>query len=90
MVVDDAVVMRKMITEVLSRDPQLEVIGTVFPDSLLGLLLYATVQRNEAIDGGYQIGIEFFKMPESCRTLLARFILEAQARERQRQLNVDD
>jgi c-di-GMP-binding flagellar brake protein YcgR len=62
----------------------------VFPDSLLGLLLYATVQRNEAIDGGYQIGIEFFKMPESCRTLLARFILEAQARERQRQLNVDD
>ena len=26
--VDDAVVMRKMITEVLSRDPQIEVIGT--------------------------------------------------------------
>ncbi len=62
----------------------------VFPDSLLGLLLYATVQRNDTIDTGYQIGIEFIKMPESCRTLLARFILEAQARERQRQLNADD
>ncbi len=61
----------------------------VFPDSLLGLLLYATVQRNEAVEGGYQIGIEFIKMPESCRTLLARFILEAQAQERQRQLNAD-
>ncbi len=56
----------------------------VFPDSLLGLLLYANVQRNDVIEDGYQIGVEFFKMPESCRTLLARFILEAQARERQR------
>jgi hypothetical protein len=61
----------------------------VFPDNLLGLLLYATVQRNEPLERGHQIGIEFIKMPESCRALLARFILEAQAQERQRQLNAD-
>lgn len=61
----------------------------VFPDSYLGLLLYARVQRCEAAANDYQIGIEFFKMPESCRTLLARFVLEAQARERQRQIGHD-
>jgi c-di-GMP-binding flagellar brake protein YcgR len=59
----------------------------VFPDSRLGMLLYASVQRNDAINGRFHIGIEFFKLPESCRTLLARFILEAQARERQRRLD---
>ncbi|UTW13635.1 PilZ domain-containing protein [Marinobacterium rhizophilum] len=61
----------------------------IFPHSLLGLLLYATVQRNEALEGEHLIGLEFIKMPESCRTLLARFVLEAQAQERQRQLNAD-
>ncbi|WP_020679742.1 PilZ domain-containing protein [Marinobacterium rhizophilum] len=59
----------------------------IFPETLLGLLLYAIVQRSEAVDGGHKIGIEFFNMPESCRTLLARFVLEAQARERQLNAN---
>ncbi|SEF99057.1 PilZ domain-containing protein [Marinobacterium lutimaris] len=56
----------------------------VFPDNGLGLLLYAEVQRCSAIDEGYELGVSFMKMPESCRTLLARLILEAQAKERQR------
>lgn len=55
----------------------------VFPDNGLGLLLYAEVQRCAEAEGGYELGVAFMRMPESCRTLLARLILEAQARERQ-------
>lgn len=56
----------------------------VFPDNGLGLLLYAEVQRCSEIDAGYETGVSFMQMPESCRTLLARLILEAQSKERQR------
>ncbi|MGB2131300.1 MAG: PilZ domain-containing protein [Marinobacterium sp.] len=57
----------------------------VFPDSLLGLLLYARVTRCQSrVDAsGHEIGVEFLRMPESCRTQLARLILEAQAKQRQ-------
>ncbi|WP_432695371.1 PilZ domain-containing protein [Marinobacterium sp. YM272] len=58
----------------------------VFPDNGLGLLLYAEVQRCAKVDGGHEIGVAFLRMPESCRTLLARLVLEAQARDRQEQL----
>lgn len=58
----------------------------VFPESHLGLLLYARVQRCDPMPGGFHIAIEFFKLTESCRTLIARYVLEAQARERQRKL----
>ncbi len=57
----------------------------IFPDNGLGLLLYARVQRCLAAESGYDIGVSFMKMSESCRTLLARLIIEAQARERKRQ-----
>ncbi len=56
----------------------------VFPDNGLGLLLYAEVQRCSEVDDGYELGVSFMLMPESCRTLLARLILEAQAKDRQR------
>lgn len=57
----------------------------VFTESRLGLLLYARVMRCSAIKAGdeYEIGVEFLRMPESCRTQLARLILEAQAKQRQ-------
>jgi c-di-GMP-binding flagellar brake protein YcgR len=61
-------------------------IKLIFPENGMGLLLYARVQRCEAVADHYEIGIEFLKMPESCRTLLARLILEAQAKERQAHL----
>ncbi len=54
----------------------------VFPESSIGLLLYAQCCRCDAIeDGSYLTSVEFIKMPESCRTILARQILESQARE---------
>ncbi|KEA62001.1 hypothetical protein ADIMK_3662 [Marinobacterium lacunae] len=62
-------------------------IKLVFPENSLGLLLYAEVQRCEKKEEAFDIGIAFRKMPESCRTLLARLIIEAQSRERQAQLN---
>ncbi|MDF2180812.1 hypothetical protein [Neptuniibacter sp. CAU 1671] len=56
----------------------------VFPESCLGLLLYAKCLRCTPTDPeGYTIAAEFIRMPENCRTLLARQILESQARERQ-------
>lgn len=59
----------------------------VFPEAEMGLLLYARVQRCSMVGEGSDIGIEFLKMPESCRIQLARLILETQARERKQYLN---
>jgi len=59
----------------------------VFPEGEMGLLLYARVQRCSPLSDGADIGIEFLKMPESCRIQLARLILETQARERKLYLN---
>ena len=59
-------------------------IKLVFPESCLGLLLYGQCCRCQELgDGEYLIGVEFIKMPESCRTILARQIFESQARLRQ-------
>jgi len=58
----------------------------VFPESCLGLLIYAQCCRSQALDdGGFMIGIEFIKMPESCRMILARQIFESQARLKKQQ-----
>jgi len=57
----------------------------VFPQACTGLLLYARVQRCAPIQDGFNIAIEFFKLTESCRSLIARHILEAQAKQRQLQ-----
>lgn len=62
-------------------------IKLVFPENSLGLLLYAEVQRSEAKEDRFDIGIAFRKMPESCRMLLARLIIETQSRERQAQFD---
>lgn len=57
----------------------------VFPESCLGLLIYAQCCRSEAMaDGSYLTGVEFIKMPESCRMILAREIFDSQARQRQK------
>lgn len=56
----------------------------VFPESCLGLLIYAQCCRSEAMgDGSFLTGVEFIKMPESCRMILAREIFDSQARLRQ-------
>lgn len=64
-------------------------IKLVFPDSLLGLLLYARVTRCHSLTDtqGHAVGAEFLPMPENCRTQLARLILEAQAKQRQHSLD---
>lgn len=54
----------------------------IFRENGLGMLLYACVQRCAQADDGYEVAIAFLKMPESCRTQLARLIFEAQVRER--------
>lgn len=60
-------------------------IKLVFPESCLGLLLYGQCCRSQLLDdGGYLTGVEFIRMPESCRTILARQIFESQARQRQK------
>jgi len=55
----------------------------IFPESGIGLLLYARVQRCDPFGSEFELALSFLKMPESCRTLLARLIIEAQAKERQ-------
>lgn len=64
----------------------------VFPSSHLGLLLYAKVVR--CVDEGdnqFDIGVHFLKMPERCRTVLAKTIIQAQVRQRRLEDNeVDD
>lgn len=58
----------------------------VFPDSCIGLLLYATCLRSTAqADGRYQTSAEFVQMPENCRMILARQIFESQARQRKQE-----
>ncbi|WP_299179046.1 PilZ domain-containing protein [uncultured Neptuniibacter sp.] len=61
-------------------------IKLIFPESCIGLLLYAQCCRSDLMgDGSYLTGVEFIKMPESCRMILARQIFESQARQRQRE-----
>ncbi len=56
----------------------------IFPESCIGLLLYAQVCRliPEA-NGEYHIGVAFTRLPESCRQILARQIFASQTLARQ-------
>ncbi len=66
-------------------------IKLIFPDSCVGLLLYAKTCRSEPMaDGSYMVGVEFVKMPENCRMILARQIFESQARIRKQQAESED
>lgn len=66
-------------------------IKLIFPDSCMGLLLYAQCCRSDQMaDGSYLTGAEFVKMPESCRMILARQIFESQARQRKKQAEEDE
>lgn len=58
----------------------------VFEETFSGLLLYGQVLycSEKSDDGQHQIGVEFSDMPESSRMIVARYILNSQARERQR------
>lgn len=59
----------------------------IFTEPRLGLMLYARVTRVDQRAEGFEVAAEFLRMPESCRTQLARMILEAQAQQRQQELN---
>lgn len=60
-------------------------IKLIFPESCIGLLLYAQCCRNDLMgDGNYLTGVEFVRMPENCRMILARQIFESQARQRKK------
>jgi hypothetical protein len=67
----------------------LMLVKLIFPDACLGLLLHANVQRCEAIEEGFDIGISFLRMPETCRTQLARLIIESQTHEIKTHQHVD-
>lgn len=55
----------------------------IFPNDSLGLLLYSEVIRCEEESSGWIISVKFLKMPERCRSVLARTIMHAQRRHRQ-------
>lgn len=60
----------------------------VFPESCIGVLIYAQCCRcDEMGDGSFVTSVEFVRMPESCRMILARQIFESQARERKKLAN---
>lgn len=54
----------------------------IFPSDALGLLLYAEVVRCEPQGKRFEISINFLKMPERCRSILARTLMRAQMRQR--------
>lgn len=62
----------------------------IFPETCIGLLLYAKTCRCILLDNGlYKIGIEFIHLPENCRVLLARQVMLLQTRLRQMELSSD-
>lgn len=54
----------------------------VFPNDSIGLLLYGEVVRCEPSGDQFEIGVHYLKMPERCRSILARTIIRAQMRQR--------
>lgn len=54
----------------------------VFPSDSIGLLLYAEVVRCVASGERFEIAVNYLKMPERCRSVLARTIIRAQMRQR--------
>ncbi|WP_415894257.1 PilZ domain-containing protein [Neptuniibacter sp. PT8_73] len=72
-------------SEAIAKDAFLS-IKLVFPDSCIGLLLYAQCLRSDSMgDGSHLTSVEFIKMPENCRMILARQIFESQAKLRKQQ-----
>ncbi len=62
-------------------------IKLVFPETCIGLLLYAKACRIIPLENGrYKTGIEFTRLPENCRQLLARQVMLLQSRQRQLEL----
>lgn len=88
--VEDAHIVEANISEsgmsFLSTEPleekSLLALKLIFPSDALGLLLYAEVTRCEAKDQGFEISINVMKMPERCRSILARTLMRAQMRQR--------
>lgn len=54
----------------------------ILPNDSLGLLLYGEVVRCQPLKQGYRVSINFLKMPERCRSILARTLMRAQMRQR--------
>jgi len=54
----------------------------ILPNDSLGLLLYGEVVRCRPLKQGYRVSINFLKMPERCRSILARTLMRAQMRQR--------
>jgi len=62
-------------------------IKLIFPSSSVGVQMQGTVLRCDPIEtGDYEVAIEFVRLAESTRTLLARQIIESQALSRRQQI----
>lgn len=71
------------------KSDQYLAIKLIFPESCIGLLLYGKTTRIIPLENGkFKTGVEFLRMPESCRTLLARQVMRLQSK--QRQLELED
>ena len=57
---------------------QLMKVRLIMPESDLGLRLLAEVKRCEPKEDQFEIGLEFQRMPEVCRSKLARLIFRSQ------------
>lgn len=62
---------------------QMILIRLIVPESDVGLRLMAEVKRCMEKEGQYEIGLEFLRMPEACRTELARLIFRSQIEQKQ-------
>ena len=57
---------------------QLTMVRLIMPESDIGMRLLAEVKRCEPKDGQFEIGLEFQRIPEVCRTEMARLIFRSQ------------
>lgn len=53
-------------------------IKLIFSNPLLGVLLYAKVQRVITDEDNFHIAISFHRMPENCRMLIAQRVIQTQ------------
>lgn len=52
----------------------------IFSNPLLGVCLFAKVQRCIAEEDGYQIAVAFYRLPENGRRLIAQRVLQSQTK----------
>lgn len=57
---------------------QLTMVRLIMPESDMGMRLLAEVKRCEPKDGQFELGFEFQRIPEACRTEMARLIFRSQ------------